>query len=175
MSADARVDRDRRQGSIALTTVLEQVQPQLVKMLKAYRIPLPDSEDLMQDAMLALVTGWTDIRDPGAWLVGALRNLCRSYVRRQSRSKVAGADLEHLERLAGAVPDAQAQHGARLDLERLVGELRPQQRRLVWLSFGLGLDAHELAQLLGGTTPASVRQARRRALSRLRELIAAQR
>jgi len=104
-----------------------------------------------------------------------MRNLCRYYVRRQSKKKVAGADFEELERLAGASPDDEQRHRARLDLERLVRELRPQQRRLLWLSFWQGLDAHELAHLLGGATPASLRQARKPALSRLRALMTVER
>jgi hypothetical protein len=43
------------------------------------------------------------------------------------------------------------------------------------LSFGLGLDVHELGRLLGGAKPESVRRARWRAITRLRELMAAER
>ncbi|HLX10957.1 MAG TPA: hypothetical protein VKY89_24135 [Thermoanaerobaculia bacterium] len=44
-------------------------------------------------------------------------------------------------------------NGARRDLERLVRELTPPLRRLLRLSFGLGLDARELAHQLGGAKP----------------------
>jgi DNA-directed RNA polymerase specialized sigma24 family protein len=56
-----------------------------------------------------------------------------------------------------------------------VRELPPQQRRLLRLSFGLGLDMCELGRLLGGAKPESIRRARWRAIMRLRELIAAER
>jgi RNA polymerase sigma factor (sigma-70 family) len=171
MSARTTVDRDWRQWPTDVTAALERVRPQLVRSLKAYRIPVPDSEDLMQDAMLALISGWAEIREPGAWLVGTVRHLCRGYVRRQRKSKVVGADLEQLERLAGVEPGGQEQHGARLDLERLVRELTPGQRRLLRLIFGLGLDARELARMYGGAKPASLRQARGRAIRRLRDLM----
>ncbi len=166
------VDRDP-EWAADVAAALERVRPQLVRTLKAYRIPVPDSEDLVQDALLALVTKWEAVREPGPWLVGALRHLCRLYVRRQRSSKIAGADPEQLERLAGAAPGGEAQHGARLDLERKVQELPPRQRRLLRLSFGLGLDPGELARVLGGARPASVRRTRGRALMRLRELMAA--
>lgn len=165
------VDRDR-EWAADVTAALERVRPQFVRTLKAYRIPLPDSEDLVQDALLALVTKREDIREPGPWLVGAVRHLCRGYVRRQRRSKIVGTDLEELERLAGAAPGDEAQQGARLDLERLVQELPPRQRRRLRLSFGLGLDVRELSRVLGGAKPPSVRRARGRALTRLRELLA---
>jgi len=56
-----------------------------------------------------------------------------------------------------------------------VRELTPRQRRLLRLSFGLGLDVHELARLLGGIKAESVRRARGRAILRLRELLAGDR
>ena len=77
--------------------------------------------------------------------------------------------------LAGAAPSGEEQHGVRHDLERLVRELPPRQRRLLRLSFGLGLDLRELARLLGGAKPESIRRARWRAITRLRELLAAER
>ncbi|HXO26708.1 MAG TPA: helix-turn-helix domain-containing protein [Thermoanaerobaculia bacterium] len=80
-------------------------------------------------------------------------------------------DREQLEWLAGAAPSSEEQHSARRDLERLVRELPPRQWRLLRLSFGLGLDVHELAHLLGGAKPESARRARRRAITRLRELM----
>ena len=169
------VARDHSDWSADVTAVLERVRPRLGKILKAYRVPLPDSEDLVQDALLALVTRWEHVREPSLWLIGAVRHLCRRYVRRQLTSKTVRVDREQLEWLAGGAPSGEEQHGARRDLERLVQELSPQQRRLLRLSFGLGLDLRELARLLGGAKPESIRRARWRAITRLRELLAAER
>ena len=169
------VDRDHPEWSADVTAVLERARPQLVKILKAYRVPLPDSEDLVQDALLALVTRWEHVREPVLWLIGAVRHQCRRYVRRQLRSKVVRVDQEHLEWLAGAAPSGEERYGARRDLERLVRELPPRQRRLLRLCFGLGLDVRELGRLLGGAKPESIRRARWRAITRLRELMAAER
>jgi RNA polymerase sigma factor (sigma-70 family) len=169
------VDRDHSGWSADITAVLERVRPQLVKTLKRYRVPLPDSEDLVQDALLALVTRWEHVREPGLWLIGAVRNLCRRYVRRQLGSKTVRVDREQLEWLAGAAPSGEEQRGVRRDLERLMRELPPRQRRLLRLSFGLGLDLRELGRLLGGAKPESIRRARWRAVTRLRELMAAER
>jgi RNA polymerase sigma factor (sigma-70 family) len=166
------VARDLERSS-DVTAVLEHVRPQLVKTLKAYHVPLPDSEDLVQDALLALVTRWEHIREPGPWLIGTVRHLCRGYLRRQRRSKLVGVDREQLEWLAGTAPSCEEQHGTRRDLERLVRELTPQQRRVLRLSFGLGLDGRELARALGGAKPESLRRACGRAIIRLRELMAA--
>lgn len=158
-------------SSADLTAAVEEVRPHLRRTLAAYRIPLPDGEDLLQDALLALVTRWEHIREPGPWLVGALRHLCGVYVRRQRRVRIVRVAEAELERLAGAAPGDE-HHGVRIDLQRLVQRLTPRHRRLVGLTFWLGFDARELAQALGGSQPASFRRTRRRAIARLRELMA---
>jgi RNA polymerase sigma factor (sigma-70 family) len=165
------VDRDSA-WSAEVMAALERVRPRLVKTLKAYRVPLRDSEDLVQDALLALVASWEEIREPGVWLIGAVRHLCRDYVRRQRRNKLVGVEAEQLERLAGGAPSGEERQGARREVERLLRRLTPRQRRLLRLSFGLGLDAHELARLLGGAKAESLRRARFRAITRLRALLA---
>ena len=167
-------DRDAA-WSAEVAATLERVRPRLVRTLNAYRIPLLDSEDLVQDALLALVTSWEEIREPGVWLIGAVRHLCRAYVRRQRRNKLVGVDFEQLERLAGGTPSGEERHSARREVERLMRQLTPHERRLLRLSFGLGLDAHELARLLGDAKPESLRRARLRAITRLRALLAGER
>jgi RNA polymerase sigma factor (sigma-70 family) len=165
-------DRNREEASSELAAVIEEVRPQLRRTLKAYRIPVPDSEDLLQDALLVLVAKWEHIREPGPWLVAVLRHLCGVYVRRQRRCEIVRVDEAELERLAGAAPGSEAQHGIRLDLERVVRRLTPRHRWLVGLSFWLGFDAREISQVLGGGEPASLRRTRGRAITRLRELMA---
>lgn len=100
--------------------------------------------------------------------IGALRHLCGVYVRRQRRVQVLTVDEAQLERLAGTAAENE-RHGVRLDLQRLVQRLTPRHRRLVGLSFWLGLDARELAQALGGGQPASFRSAHAQARDRAPE------
>jgi RNA polymerase sigma factor (sigma-70 family) len=162
---------DPDEWSNRVAAVLEQVRPQLARAFKSYRIPVADSEDLVQNALLALFIGWAQIREPAPWLVGAVRYQCRNYVRHHLASKIAAADPGQLERLAGAAPGGEKQISARIDLERLARALTPRQRHLLRLVFRLGFDEHELSRLLGDVKPASLRQARRRAIRRLRELM----
>ncbi|HVR08037.1 MAG TPA: sigma-70 family RNA polymerase sigma factor [Thermoanaerobaculia bacterium] len=159
--------------SSRLAAVLDQVRPQLARTFGRYRIPVADSEDLMQNALLALFTSWSQVREPASWLVGTVRNQCRKYVQGQLASKIVPAGPEQLERLAGAAAGGAEQICTRLDLARLLGALTPRQRNLLWLVFRLGLDECELARVLGDAKPASLRQARRRACRRLRELMTA--
>ena len=82
------VDENPNESLIDLAAVVERVRPQLAKTLEAYRIPVADSVDLMQEALVAMLTEWDDLGDPGPWLVSALRHRCRRYVLRHRRSKV---------------------------------------------------------------------------------------
>lgn len=168
------IELDEETWSAELGAVLEQVRPQLARLFGAYRIPAPDAEDLVQDALLGLVANWPDVREPCAYLVGAARHLCRFYVRQQirQRARIAPADPDQLERLAGSAPSGQDERDALADVERLARTLGPRPRHLLRLLLGLGFDEDELARSLGGAKPASLRRARRRALTRLRELLA---
>jgi RNA polymerase sigma factor (sigma-70 family) len=156
-----------------LGAVLERARPQLARLLKAYRIPALDAEDLMQDALLGLVANWPEVREPAAYLAGTMRHLCRNYVRQQLRHKgrIAPVDPAQLELLAGAAPSGQEERDALADVARLAQTLGPRPRRLLWLAVVQGFDDQELARILGGAKPASLLRARRRALKRLRELL----
>ncbi len=164
-----RLDED--EWSSHVVAVMEQVRPQLARTFRSYRIPAADSEDLVQNALLALVTKWTQVREPATWLLGAVRHQCRHYVRHQLGRRIAPTDPERLEQLAGAAPSGEDRISARLDLERLARALSPRQRHLLRLTIRLDLDENDLARVLGDVKPASLRQARRRAIRRLRDMV----
>jgi len=82
------IDENPNEPLIDLAAVVDRVRPRLRKTLEAYRIPVVDSEDLVREALLAVLAEWDDIGDPGPWLVGALRHRCRLYVLRYRRSQV---------------------------------------------------------------------------------------
>jgi RNA polymerase sigma factor (sigma-70 family) len=165
------VQPDSEELSARVVVVVAQVRPQLVKALKTYGVAAVDSEDLLQDALVALLSKWPAVREPAGWLVGTVHHLCQAHSRRQLRRKTLGADPALLEQLAGADVSGADECEVRLDLERLLRPLPPRQRRLLRL-VALGLDDHELARALGGLKPASVRQARSRAIAQLKALLA---
>ena len=61
------------------------VRPKLRRMLRRARIPEQDADDLIQDTLLALVFQWRRVRDPNAWVAGALRKHCLMYWRSHRR------------------------------------------------------------------------------------------
>jgi RNA polymerase sigma factor (sigma-70 family) len=153
----------------SVAAVVEQARPRLVRVLRAHRIPATDSEDLLQDALVALLGNWHEVRDPASWLVGVLRHLCQKYLRARRQHRTVGAEPELLAQGVGAVASTASACEARRDLERLLHQLSPRRRRLLRL-FVLGHDDRELARALGQARPLSARRARYRALQQLRAL-----
>lgn len=159
----------RPPNSEELSAVLEQARPRLAQNLARYRIPPPDGEDLVQDALLLLFAKWQNVEHPAHWLVVAVRLICLDYQKRTSRRRTMAVDPHVLEELAGATPNRQANRDRFRDLALHMRLLPPRQRHVLRLAYGLGLDAHELAARLGGK-PDSQLLAQRRAADRLREL-----
>jgi RNA polymerase sigma factor (sigma-70 family) len=153
--------------AVRIAAVLKEVRPELARILARYRIPPLDSDDLVQDALVALLLKWPHVHHPAGWLPVTLRYLCLDYAKRRQRQAVA-VDPQWLEELAGAASQ-QVDQDQRLDLQRLSRALPPRQQRLLWLAYGLGLSRRELAHELGRRA-ASVGRARQRAVARLRQL-----
>jgi hypothetical protein len=118
------------QPAARIAAVLAEARPQLARIVARYRIPPLDGEDLVQDALVALLVKWPHVRHPAGWLPVALRYLCLDYARRRRRQAVA-VDPQCLEDLAGAASQ-QVDPDQRLDLQRLSGALPPRQQRLLW-------------------------------------------
>src|SRR4051812_50016291 len=72
---------DHPQVESSLEGFLKQVRPRLKAVFVRYRIPAQDTEDILQQALMALVYRREGIRDPEAWLVGTVRNKCLLYWR----------------------------------------------------------------------------------------------
>ncbi len=128
---------------------MRKVQPRLKTLFARYRIPSQDTEDILQQALLALVYQRPSIRDPEAWLIGTIRNKCLLYWRDQRRKLYEAVDAAVLEVMAE--PTAPAQEGAdlRRDLEILLERLPHRCRSLLALRYRQGFEPPELAQRLG--------------------------
>ena len=66
---------------LGLQEFLDRMRPRLRALFTRYRVPAQDTEDILQQALLALVYKREKIRDPQAWLLGTLRNTCLLYWR----------------------------------------------------------------------------------------------
>jgi RNA polymerase sigma factor (sigma-70 family) len=159
----------REAPETAIPLLLAQLRPRMLRVFTRHAIPTSDSEDLLQDALLALLVNWPTVRDPAAWLLGTVWHRCQLHARRQRR-RGAEVDPEHLNLLAGEAPAHHASRDWRVDLERLSRALSPRQRRTLRLIYQHGLTEDEAADHLGISRPA-LHKDRWKAIVRLRQLL----
>jgi RNA polymerase sigma factor (sigma-70 family) len=125
------------------------VEPRLRRLLAVYRIPSEDAEDLLQQALLALLYQWDRVRDPANWLVGTLRRNCLIYWRTHRRRIYSAVDSAILDWLSEPIAPSQERSELLLDLDSLIQRLPPRCRSVLRLRFRLGYDPPEVARLLG--------------------------
>jgi RNA polymerase sigma factor (sigma-70 family) len=150
-----------------LPELCEQLRAPLRGLLYRYRIPPEDAEDVVQGALLLAVQKWDEIREPGAWLLGAVEKRCKLFWR--ARRKDA-ARYEQLEEWQPQLAEESAQEKRDLlaDVHRVCRrELPAAQRKLLALRFQLGLSPREAASAMG-LAHSSVRKTTNRAFGRLR-------
>jgi len=113
--------------------------------------PTPaDGEELLQEALIAALDAMPSYRGEAgvrAWLFGIARRTCAQALRRHRRRRGLFARW-----FAPSPPDAASDHlraDARLDLGPALSSLEPRLRDAVLLRYQQGLDAVEVAAILG--------------------------
>jgi RNA polymerase sigma factor (sigma-70 family) len=155
-----------------LEELVEQLRPRVKQMLASYRIPYPDTEDLLQDVLVAAFRKWDSIHTKDAWLIGTLRHKCWMYWKRRRNDRLQAVDLPMLESLSEPQPPLQERSERLWDLETLCAGLCLRHRTVLWLRFGLGMSTDEVAERTG-YHHSSIRKLTCRTVARLqRELVA---
>src|SRR5262245_19777466 len=158
---------------VALEDVLRRVEPKLKRLLAAYRIPLADAEDLVQDSLYRLIYQLDKVRDPEFWLLGTLKRHCLMYWRGHRRRLYLAVDAAILEWLEQPEAAPQDRRDLLADLESLIAKLPPRCRSVLRLRFQLGYEPTEVAEKLGYQV-SSMGKVTTRCLAALnRELLAA--
>jgi RNA polymerase sigma factor (sigma-70 family) len=151
---------------------LEAVRPKLRRMLLTSRVPAEDTEDLLHDALLALLHRWHEMdtvaRREG-WLLGTLRHTIFHYWRRRLLERRVQEKLSLELPLIDTAP--QQLLDTAHDAAALTSKLSRRDLKVLWLRYGLELKDDEAAETLG-CQPGSVRQLSRRALKRVRRQLA---
>lgn len=105
------------------------------------------ADDILQDTYLRLLRARTPARDPRehrAVLYKIASNLVVDHCRRAKRERAAAAER---------APAGEAASGRdlalRMDMERVFGQLRPQERAMMWLAYVEGSDHREIAEAVG--------------------------
>lgn len=128
---------------------LKAVEPKLKRLLAIYRIPGEDAEDLLQQALLALLYQWDRVRDPERWLFGTVRRHCLMYWRTNRRRIYSAVDTTILEWLSEPLAPTQERSDLLCDLECLIERLPSRCRKVLRLRFRLGYEPPEVAAKLG--------------------------
>jgi RNA polymerase sigma factor (sigma-70 family) len=128
---------------------LKAVEPRLKRLLGVYRIPGDDAEDVLQQALLALLYQWERVRDPESWLFGTVRRHCLMYWRTHRRQIYSAVDSTILEWLSEPIAPSQERKDLLCDLESLIQRLPTRCRSVLRLRFRLGYEPPEVARLLG--------------------------
>jgi RNA polymerase sigma factor (sigma-70 family) len=129
--------------------LLVQVEPRVKALLSSYHIPPQDAEDLLQQALLALLFHWGSVREPERWLLGTLRRHCLMYWRNHRRRIYSAVDSSLLELMSEPVSPAQEREELLSDLGALIERLPKRCRSVLDLRFRLGYEAEEVASRTG--------------------------
>ena len=71
--------------ALRVEEIFAAVRPRLEMVLRHFRIPFADAEDLVQEALMHFLRKQAQIHEPEQWLVGAVRKECLMYWRRHRR------------------------------------------------------------------------------------------
>ncbi|HEV3456827.1 MAG TPA: sigma-70 family RNA polymerase sigma factor [Thermoanaerobaculia bacterium] len=163
---------DPSEAESSLEQFLKSVRPRMKTLFAHYRVPPQDTEDIVQQALLALVYQRQAIRDPESWLMGTLRNKCLLYWRERRRKLYDAVDAAVLECMAEPMAPEQEGADVRRDLAMAIDRLPGRCRALLSLRYSHGYEPPELARRLG-YSPTSISKTTNRCLAALtRELTA---
>lgn len=137
--------------------------PRAQRIARSFAPLWEDAQDLCQEAFVSAYSHLGELRDParfGEWLAAILRNLGRSWQRRQRvqpsllslESEGCQAELDRAATAAAA--DSQEQAHVRQMVADVLAVLSPQQRDLLSLHYLRGYDYQETAALLCLPIPA---------------------
>jgi RNA polymerase sigma-70 factor (ECF subfamily) len=148
----------------AYQTVWRRFHPLVSAMVRRGLRNQDDTEDLVQEVFLAVFRGAPALRDPLALRAFVLtitaRMLNRKLKTRRRGLQLATDSQGRVDDVVGTHADATAKHAV-AGLGKLMNRLRARERDAFLLHFVGGLDATDVAQSLGVSTPTA-----RRALSR---------
>lgn len=149
-----------------LPQLLTRLESEFVRLFGYYRVPAQDAEDLLQDALVLLLTKRSQIHSPDAWLIGTLRYRCLLYWRKRRRRLLEAVDETLLLELAGSTSPGQENDDLARDLSGAISRLPDRCRSLLRLRYGLGCEDPEVAERMG-YSPTGIRKIAHRCLSAL--------
>jgi len=154
-------------GRGSLDEFASSVRPRICRMVRRWGVPAEDAEDLVQQALLALVDCWDRVRNPEAWVAGTARKCCLMYWRSHRRRIYEAVDDGVLDWLAEPERPTQERHTLRREIATVASGLPAHYRSVLRMRYGLGYDPREIAHRLG-YRPSSIGKVTTRGLAALR-------
>jgi RNA polymerase sigma factor (sigma-70 family) len=165
--------QERLLAEATVEDILLRVRPRIKLLFARYEIPAEDTEDLLQQTLLAFIYQLPGIRETEPWLLGTLRHKCLLYLREKRRRLYETVDASVLELVAQPIPPAQEAADRRRDLFAAISLLPARCRELLtWRCYGL--NPAELADKLG-YSPASISKLTARCITTLSRHLCGQR
>jgi RNA polymerase sigma-70 factor (ECF subfamily) len=155
----------RGRDEMAMRTLYARYSDRIFRFLSRLTGDRHVADDLHQDTWLAAARHAANLRpesDLAAWLFTIARNRYRSWCRWSILSRASGTPVDGQERSAPASP------GSSYDLERALARLTPPLREVLLLVGCEGMEASQVATVLG-ITPNAVRQRVSRARAAVRQ------
>src|SRR5436305_9811050 len=166
----------------AVDRVLRWVRPLVVRYCRArvggQEKTFASADDVAQEVCLAVLTALPSYRDQGrpflAFVYGIAAHKVADAHRSAARNRAEPvAEVPDTQDLADG-PEAQVMQGEFAEkMTQLLDTLPEKQREILRLRIVVGLSAEETAEAVG-STPGAVRVAQRRALGRLRGVLASE-
>jgi RNA polymerase sigma factor (sigma-70 family) len=165
-----------------LRAVVEQTRPRLRFLFWVHRIRPEDAEDVIQEALIALLRRWPDakdatqlpeVKDPATFLIGTVRLRIFNFLRRRSAERCVQVDASRLEEIAGG-HSPQLAVDCRQDANELLSLLPPRAGRIVAMWYGEELSSREIAAALE-LSESGVRTLAGRHLRRLQRYVKSER
>lgn len=167
---------------LALDQLLARIRPMVLQYCRARigngMLGSQAAEDVAQDALLAVCGAlgrWRPEKRVMAFVYGIASNKVVDAYRAAGRDRSVPTDGVPDSPDLSPGPEQSAMLGSEVaELRAMLDELPEHHREILVLRLALGLSAVEVAQTVGSTSGA-VRVTQHRALTRLRELVAARR
>jgi RNA polymerase sigma-70 factor (ECF subfamily) len=156
----------------AFETLMRRHGPNIQALCRRFTRQTEEAEDLTQEVMLKVFFELPRFRGEAAfqtWLWRVTANHCLDYQRRQKTHRLETLESEETAHLPDDKQRQLQQTEARLDAERLLACLTPEDRLIVLLRLSVGLEFSEIAASLDlGLSAAKMRYTR--ALDKLRAI-----
>lgn len=153
--------------SIEVQTLSTELGPYLRSLARRFGLSECDTADVLQEALLAFYMHRSRIEEPKRWLMIVLKHESLRIVRNRPARTVSFEDLP-VGSISSLSTSATAGIDRRLRLGRLVADLSPRNRRVLWMRFVADMSWIEIARDLS-CRPGGAKKAVHRAVTAARE------